>query len=146
MIYSFICLNSAPTTHPQIYFYGNDDPLARLDLLDSYLDEFEAIKVDSAVTYQPKKTEPWTLTQSFPATEVGTRVPLRACKQVLLLLLLLLISYLLTYRHRIVVSVTQVTKDKGMVALNWLVNDQPLTMKDQVRFVLSFGVAWRGEA
>ena len=29
---------------PQIYFYGNDDPLARLDLLDSYLDEFEAIK------------------------------------------------------------------------------------------------------
>lgn len=58
---------------PQIYFYGNDDPLARLDLLDSYLDEFEAIKVDSAVTYQPKKTEPWTLTKSFPATEV------RAC-------------------------------------------------------------------
>jgi hypothetical protein len=28
-----------------VYFYGNDDPLARLDLLDSYLDEFEAIKV-----------------------------------------------------------------------------------------------------
>lgn len=62
------CLNERCT--PQIYFYGNDDPLARLDLLDSYLDEFEAIKVDSAVTYQPKKTEPWTLTQSFPATEV----------------------------------------------------------------------------
>lgn len=62
-------------TKTQIYFYGNDDPLARLDLLDSYLDEFEAIKVDSAVTYQPKKTEPWTLTQSFPATEV------RACKK-----------------------------------------------------------------
>lgn len=38
------------------------------------------------------------------------------------------------------------TKDKGMVALNWLVNDQPLNMKDQVRFVLRFGVAWRGLA
>jgi len=25
-----------------------------------------------------------------------------------------------------------VTKDKGMVALNWLVNDQALTMKDQL--------------
>lgn len=31
---------------------------------------------------------------------------------------------------------SQVTKDKGMVALNWLVNDQPLTMKDQVRLLV----------
>lgn len=45
--------------HPsnsRVYFYGDDDPLKRLELLDEYLQEFDAIPVDSAVAIQ-KKTD-----------------------------------------------------------------------------------------
>ena len=41
--------------HPSnalIFFYGDDDPQERLRLMDGYLSEFEAIKVDSAITRQ----------------------------------------------------------------------------------------------
>jgi Zn-dependent M16 (insulinase) family peptidase len=36
-------------TNSRVYFYGNDDPMERLDLLDSYLQEFDKIDVQSQV-------------------------------------------------------------------------------------------------
>lgn len=62
--------------HPsnaRIYFSGDDDVLARLELMDSYLNEFDAaphVKSKSAVEWQPKTfTEPKKLTYPFPAGE-----------------------------------------------------------------------------
>jgi presequence protease len=43
--------------HPansRIFFYGNDDPLTRLNVLDEYLREFDAIAVKSEVAFQKK--------------------------------------------------------------------------------------------
>jgi len=42
--------------HPSnslIYFYGDDDPKARLERMNAYLEEFERIEVDSAIPLQP---------------------------------------------------------------------------------------------
>ena len=42
--------------HPsnaRFWFYGDDDPVKRLELLASYLDDFEARPVDSTVKKQP---------------------------------------------------------------------------------------------
>jgi len=47
--------------HPsnaRFWFHGDDDPVERLRLLDAYLSEFEARKVDSAVATQALKPEP----------------------------------------------------------------------------------------
>jgi presequence protease len=43
--------------HPsnsRIFFYGDDDPYQRLELLDEYLSEFDRKVVDSRIQYQPK--------------------------------------------------------------------------------------------
>jgi hypothetical protein len=43
--------------HPansRVFFYGNDDPLQRLVVLDEYLRDFDRIPVTSQVQYQPK--------------------------------------------------------------------------------------------
>jgi Zn-dependent M16 (insulinase) family peptidase len=55
--------------HPsnaRVYFYGDDDPSERLRLLDSYLDEFTAIEVDSTISTQRKFTEPRRIDVKFP--------------------------------------------------------------------------------
>lgn len=47
--------------HPSnawIFFYGDDDPESRLELLREYLDQFEALEVDSAVALQPSFDAP----------------------------------------------------------------------------------------
>lgn len=46
--------------HPSnalIFFYGDDDPEARLRILEEYLSEFEALKVDSTIPLQPSLEE-----------------------------------------------------------------------------------------
>lgn len=46
--------------HPsnsRIFFYGDDDQLTRLNLLDEYLKDFDAIEVSSTVKYQQKTNE-----------------------------------------------------------------------------------------
>lgn len=46
--------------------------LQRLELLDGYLSEFDASGADtsgSKVKWQHKKTEPWKVTEEFPAGE-----------------------------------------------------------------------------
>jgi hypothetical protein len=47
--------------HPsnsRIWFYGDDDPEKRLELLDGYLVDFQAIPVDSAVPLHPQAAQP----------------------------------------------------------------------------------------
>jgi len=61
-------------TNSRIYFYGDDDVAARLELLESYLTEFEALPSaprDSQVDWQKKRDTPWELTQSYPAGADG---------------------------------------------------------------------------
>jgi len=63
--------------HPsnsRIFFYGDDPVDARLELIDSYLDEFEAKPIapeESVVTWQKKRDTPWALEQSYPAGKDG---------------------------------------------------------------------------
>eukprot|EP01041_Mallomonas_annulata_P007213 gene7214-14710_t len=55
--------------HPsnsRLYFYGDDDPTKRLELLDEYLSEFNAIPVTSQIATQPKNLNPQKLTLPFP--------------------------------------------------------------------------------
>ncbi|CAN0073728.1 unnamed protein product, partial [Laminaria digitata] len=91
--------------HPgnsRVYFYGDDPPLKRLELLDGYLSEFDASGADtsgSKVQWQHKKTEPWKVTEEFPAGEDS--------------------------------------KDKHMVSVNWLLNDEPMSAKDSLALELA---------
>ncbi|KAL1528741.1 hypothetical protein AB1Y20_010073 [Prymnesium parvum] len=59
--------------HPsnaKIFFYGDDDPAVRLELLDSYLSDFEKPeKPAPTVETQPKKSSPWKVTEAFPASD-----------------------------------------------------------------------------
>lgn len=55
--------------HPsnsRIYFYGNDDPLKRLELLDEYLKDFDQIPVTSQIKYQKKLTVPKKISVEYP--------------------------------------------------------------------------------
>ena len=47
--------------HPsnaRIYFYGDDDPAKRLEILDAYLRDFQAIPVNSTIPLQPRFDQP----------------------------------------------------------------------------------------
>jgi len=55
--------------HPsnaRVYFYGDDDVSARLELLDQYLGEFDPLpsaRQESVVQWQKKRTTPWSFEQ-----------------------------------------------------------------------------------
>ena len=54
--------------HPsnaRIYFYGNDDPDRRLEIIDEYLKDFSRIEPESGVPLQTSKTEPVRIVRSF---------------------------------------------------------------------------------
>ncbi len=56
--------------HPSnawIFFYGDDDPEARLELLREYLDRYEALEVDSTVGLQPSFDGPREVRLGFEA-------------------------------------------------------------------------------
>ncbi len=56
--------------HPsnaKFFFYGDDDPEKRLEMLNGVLDEFSRLEVDSAVALQPRFDAPRRLERSFPA-------------------------------------------------------------------------------
>eukprot|EP00873_Tetraselmis_striata_P018587 jgi/Tetstr1/438851/TSEL_027360.t1 len=60
--------------HPsnaRFWFYGDDDPVERLRLLSNYLDEYEALPVDSSVQKEPLLKEPRTVTKYYAAGEGG---------------------------------------------------------------------------
>ena len=58
--------------HPsnaRIFFYGDDDPALRFSKLDEFLDEYEAIEVDSAIDLQPRLEEARRVVKPYPAGE-----------------------------------------------------------------------------
>lgn len=64
--------------HPsnsRIFFYGDDDPEKRLDIVDEYLREFDKISPDSDVALQPAKTEPRRIVHPFAAGGDGGAAP-----------------------------------------------------------------------
>ena len=59
--------------HPsaaRLFFYGDDDPEERLRLLDARLREFDPIKVDGAITLQPRFNAPKKMTRTYAAGEI----------------------------------------------------------------------------
>ena len=62
-------------SNARIYFYGDDDPDHRLDLLEEYLGEFEpgfeSGVVDSSIGVQPRFTGPRELEETYAAGEEG---------------------------------------------------------------------------
>lgn len=55
--------------HPsnsRVYFYGNDDPAIRLELLDGYLKDFDKIPVTSKIQFQPKDLKHRKIEVGFP--------------------------------------------------------------------------------
>merc|ERR1719238_992485 len=84
--------------HPsnsRIFFYGDDPVDQRLEIIDSYLDEFDAKPAapkDSVVAWQKKKDTPWSIEQSYPAGKDG----------------------------------------KPLMTINWLLNDEPLSVQDDL--------------
>ncbi|MEW5297561.1 MAG: hypothetical protein WDW36_000765 [Sanguina aurantia] len=60
--------------HPsnaRIWFYGDDNPTKRLEILDAYLSEFNARPVDSAVVTQALRSEPRSITSTFASGDAG---------------------------------------------------------------------------
>jgi len=58
--------------HPsnsRIYFYGDDDPIERLRLLDERLSEFAPLKVDSSIKLQPRFAKPRHVEGTYAAGE-----------------------------------------------------------------------------
>ena len=58
--------------HPsnaKFWFYGDDPPERRLELLDGFLSEFDRIEVDSGIGRQPLFMEPKRVTGQFAAGE-----------------------------------------------------------------------------
>ena len=60
--------------HPsnaRIFFYGDDDVQKRLEILDVYLREFDALEVDSAVSLQEPFSEPRRMTHPYSVDSEG---------------------------------------------------------------------------
>eukprot|EP00595_Chromulina_sp_UTEXLB2642_P003778 CAMPEP_0196764920 /NCGR_PEP_ID=MMETSP1095-20130614/7173_1 /TAXON_ID=96789 ORGANISM="Chromulina nebulosa, Strain UTEXLB2642" /NCGR_SAMPLE_ID=MMETSP1095 /ASSEMBLY_ACC=CAM_ASM_000446 /LENGTH=864 /DNA_ID=CAMNT_0042121777 /DNA_START=525 /DNA_END=3119 /DNA_ORIENTATION=- len=82
--------------HPsnsRVFFYGNDDPKKRLELLDEYLNDFTRKEINSKVQFQPK-LEPRQVSVKFP--------------------------------------IDPTTEPKHMISVNWVMNHEPLSMKEQL--------------
>ncbi len=57
--------------HPSnafIYFYGDDAPEKRLEIVDAYLKDFDRVNVDSAVAMQPRYNQPRRAELSYEVT------------------------------------------------------------------------------
>jgi presequence protease len=83
--------------HPsnsRIFFYGNDDPMKRLELLDEYLADFSFKPVDSKIKFQSKFSAPKSVTVHYPIDASAAQ--------------------------------------KHMISLNWVMNFEPLSMKEQL--------------
>jgi Zn-dependent M16 (insulinase) family peptidase len=58
-------------TNARIFFYGDDDPVHRLFLVNEYLKEFGPIKVDSSIPLQARFAEPVQRVHAFPSSSDG---------------------------------------------------------------------------
>jgi presequence protease len=99
--------------HPKnarVFFYGNDDLTQRLEVLDEYLRDFDQSQPLSALAQQlPDSRIAWQRKRSLPRDRLSVPFPVSAESE----------------------------DAKHMVALNWLVNDQPLTAKDLLAIELT---------
>mmetsp|Transcript_15906 Transcript_15906/g.20899 ORF Transcript_15906/g.20899 Transcript_15906/m.20899 type:complete len:1105 (+) Transcript_15906:153-3467(+) len=85
--------------HPsnsRVFFYGDDDPQTRLEVLDQYLGQFDSSSpsIDSSIAFQKKGDKPWKQVEYFPVSEDAPK--------------------------------------KHMLTVNWLLNDRPLSMKEEL--------------
>jgi Zn-dependent M16 (insulinase) family peptidase len=58
--------------HPanaRIYFYGDDDPDRRFEILESFLSEYETLDVDAAIASQPRFDAPKRLQRTYAAND-----------------------------------------------------------------------------
>lgn len=58
-------------TNARIYFYGDDDPAQRLNILDGYLRDFERSTISSSIPLQPPFQRPRRVRRPFMAPEEG---------------------------------------------------------------------------
>ncbi len=68
--------------HPsnaRLYFYGNDDPIRRLQLVSEYLNAFERLPVDSRIALQPRFERPQRIVKSYASADLqgGPDQPVR---------------------------------------------------------------------
>ena len=56
-------------TNARIFFYGDDDPEKRLELLDAYLKDFERINVDSTIALQKSFEQPKRVIAPYEVSE-----------------------------------------------------------------------------
>lgn len=64
--------------HPSnalIYFYGDDDPMERLRILDGYLSSYQAQPVDGMVALQPSFAAPRRVTRPYSVDGAGDNAP-----------------------------------------------------------------------
>jgi Zn-dependent M16 (insulinase) family peptidase len=62
--------------HPsnaRIFFYGDDDPNARLRLVNQYLKDFSRLKIDSSVGLQPRFDGPHNVTRLYAGGQDGSK-------------------------------------------------------------------------
>jgi Zn-dependent M16 (insulinase) family peptidase len=105
--------------HPSnsfVFFYGDDNPMERLNLLDSYLKDFSIISNrNSQVKIQKKLNFLSSSSSSSTSTSIsGSSFP----------------------RITIPFPISQGTEPKHMITINWLMNEEKLSMKDSLSLAL----------
>lgn len=58
-------------TNSRVFFYGDDDPVRRLKILDSYFKDFEARPFDSSIKLQPPFDQPRKIKKTFSVSKEG---------------------------------------------------------------------------
>lgn len=58
-------------TNSRVYFYGDDDPLKRLEILNNYFKDFEARPIDSSIRLQPPLDQPMEISKPFSVGKEG---------------------------------------------------------------------------
>jgi Zn-dependent M16 (insulinase) family peptidase len=109
--------------HPSnsfVFFYGDDNPIERLNLLDSYLKDFSVISNrNSQVKIQKKlnflsSSPPSSSSVTAATSTSGSSFP----------------------RITIPFPISQGTEPKHMITINWLMNEEKLSMKESLSLAL----------
>lgn len=108
--------------HPsnaRLWFYGDDDPLRRLELLDAYLSEFEARPVASAVETQKLKAQPREVVEHYAAAAAkGGGANAAAADE--------------DDEEDDVPAAGPDADQKAYVAVNWVLTDEPLDVETEL--------------
>jgi Zn-dependent M16 (insulinase) family peptidase len=120
--------------HPSnsfVFFYGDDNPMERLNLLDSYLKDFSSISnMNSQVKIQKKlnflSTSSSSSTASVSAASSASSVSQSDSSS----------TFSSFPRITIPFPISQGTEPKHMITINWLMNEEKLTMKESLSLAL----------